>query len=77
MEGRRHCLKALHDSENMKRVYLRQHVKRIFIEYIRIKSEELNECTKTGKIPSSSEKSHKFMNAILWFRTTLINSSLT
>jgi hypothetical protein len=40
-------------------------LKEFELEYVKIKSEELNKCTKIGKISSSLERSHKFMNAIL------------
>ncbi len=69
MKGKTHCLKAFHDIEN-KRMNLRQHVKRIWREHVRIKSEELNKCTKIDNVPSLSEKSHKSMNEILWFEMT-------
>jgi hypothetical protein len=66
MEGKRHCLKAFDDIEN-KKVNLEQHVKKIWIEHVRIKSEELNECTKIGNIPSSSKNSHVYeCNFMIW-----------
>jgi hypothetical protein len=76
MEGKRHYLKAFHHIEN-KRVNLRQHAERIWTKRVRIKIEELNECTKIDNVPSSSGKSHKSMNVILWFGVTLISLSLT
>ncbi len=68
MEGKRHYLKAFHDTKN-KRVNLRQQVERIWREHVRIKSEELNKCTKIGNIPSLSKKSHKSVNVIWWLKS--------
>ncbi len=71
-----HCFKAFHDIEN-KKMNLSQHVERIWTKNVKIKSVELNKCTKIGNIPSSLEKSHKSMNGILWFKAIPISSSLT